>query len=186
MKKSTLLSIAAILFMTVVASGQDSEKLVGSKTNIKFFSTTPAENIEANNTASVSTINKTSGEIIFSVPMQGFEFEKSLMQKHFNGEDFLDTKTYPNAKLKAKITNIDKVNFSVDGSYSATVEGDLTLKGVTKSISEKGTITVKGDIVNVKSVFNITLADYGISFIEGKPSTNIAKSVEVTVQAEYE
>ena len=99
MKKSVILSIAAILFMSVIASGQDSGKLVSSKTNVKFFSTTPAEDIEANNTASVSTINVASGEIIFSVPMQGFQFEKSLMQKHFNGKDFLDTKSHPKAKL---------------------------------------------------------------------------------------
>jgi len=117
--------------------------------------------------------------------MQGFEFEKALMQKHFNSSKFLDTKTFPKAKLQAKITNLSDVNFNKDGIYNANIEGELTLKEVTKTIKKVGKITVKGGVVDVKSTLNITLADYGIVFENGKPSTNIAKIVELTVVAEY-
>ncbi|MGC9344534.1 MAG: YceI family protein, partial [Bacteroidales bacterium] len=140
LRKSIVLSLAAIIITGTTLWGQDSEKLVSDRIQIKFFSSTPAEDIEAFNTASVSTINKVTGEVVFSVPMQGFEFEKSLMQKHFNSDKFLDTKTYPKAKLTGKIINTEAVDFSKDGSYQATVEGELTLKGVTNSIKEKGTI----------------------------------------------
>jgi polyisoprenoid-binding protein YceI len=186
MKRSILLSVAAFLLISVTSFAQGSGKLVSSKTHIKFFSTTPAENIEANNTASVSTINKESGEVVYSVPMQGFEFEKALMQKHFNSADFLNTQTYPKAKFKGRIANLSTVNFAKDGVYPVEVDGDLTIKEVTKPVKEKGTITVKGNAVEVQSKFNITLADYGISFVAGKPSTNIAKTVEVTVIGEYQ
>jgi polyisoprenoid-binding protein YceI len=183
--KSIYLSLLAMIFLGTAAWGQNSEKLVSAKTQIKLFSTTPAENIEAYNTTSVSTINKESGEVVFSVPMQGFEFDKSLMQKHFNSNKFLDTKAFPKAKLTGKITNLEAIDFSKDGSYQATVEGELTLKGITKSIKEEGTISVKGGQINMESKFNITLADYGITFVDGKPSTNIAKTVEITVQSQY-
>ncbi|TFH39131.1 MAG: YceI family protein [Bacteroidia bacterium] len=186
LKKSIVLSLVAIIFTGTVVFGQNSDKLVSAKTQIKFFSSTPAEDIEAQNTTSVSTINKETGEVVFSVPMQGFEFEKSLMQKHFNSDNFLDTKTYPKAKLTGKIINPEAVDFSKDGSYQVAVEGELTLKGVTNSIKEKGTININGGQINVESVFNITLADYGVSFVDGKPSTNIAKTVEVTVQSQYQ
>jgi len=184
MKKVSLLFVAA-LFVVASGFGQSSSKLISTKTHIKFFSTTPAENIEANNSASVSTINTETGEVIFSVPMQSFEFEKALMQKHFNSEDFLNTKEYPKSKLKAKITNLNQLNFSKDGTYNTTVEGELTIKAVTKPVKEKGTVTVKGNSIVVNSKFNVTLADYGISFVKGKPSTNVAKTVEITVNAEY-
>jgi polyisoprenoid-binding protein YceI len=183
MKKLVLLTAAVALFAGISATGQS--KLVSSKTHIKFFSATPAENIEANNTTSVSTIDTETGEIVFSVTMQGFEFEKALMQKHFNGEDYLNTKDFPKAKLTGKIINPDKVNFAADGTYEANMEGELTIKGVTKPVKEKGTITVKGGNVNASSKFNITLADYGVTFVKGKPASNIAKTVEVTLQAEY-
>jgi len=186
MRKSFLLAIVATLFLLVAGYGQSSDKLVSTKTHIKFFSTTPAEDIEANNTTSVGTINQKSGEVVFSIPMQGFEFKKSMMQKHFNGDKYLDTKTHPKAKLKANIINVDEVDFTKDGTYSADVEGELTIKDVTKSVKESGTIRVEGNVIKLQSIFNITLADYGITFMDGKPSTNIAKSVEVTVQAEYQ
>ncbi len=185
MKKLILLSVLAVLFVSTASYAQNTDKLVSSKTHIKFFSTTPAEDIEANNTTAVGTIEKSTGTVVFSVPMQGFEFEKALMQKHFNGPNFLDTKAFPKAKLKGKINNLSDVDFSKDGTYEAIVEGDLTIKGKTKAIKEKGIIQIKGNIVSVNSKFDVTLADYGITFVKGKPSTNIAKTVEVTVKAEY-
>lgn len=183
MRKLVLVAIAVVLFAGTSASGQS--KLVSSKLQIKFFSSTPVEDIEANNTTAVSTINPATGEIVFSVPMQGFGFEKALMQKHFNSDKFLDTKTYPKAKLKGKIININKVDLSKDGTYDAHVEGELTIKGITKPVHEMGKVTVTSGKVDVSSKFNITLADYGITFAKGKPASNIAKTVEVTLRAEY-
>jgi polyisoprenoid-binding protein YceI len=184
-KVSLLLSISAIVF-SLFAFTPPLGKLVSTKVHIKFFSSTPAEDIQANNYTSVSTLNSETGEVVFSVPMQGFEFEKALMQKHFNGSDFLDTKQFPKAKLKGKISNLSAINFSRDGSYAANVEGELTIKGVTKPIKEKGTISVKGNKIELQSKFNLTLADYGITFVSGKPSSNIAKTVEITVHSEFQ
>jgi len=185
MKKSVLLSVVAALFISVAGFAQDSDKLVSSKSHIKFFSSTPAEDIVASNTASVSTINKSTGKVVFSVPMQGFEFDKRLMQRHFNNDKFLDTKTFPKSKLKGKITNLDEIDFSKDGTYNADVEGELTIKGESNLVKEKGKVIVKDGQVNVYSQFNVTLVDYGIEFVKGKPASNIAKTVEVTVNAEY-
>ena len=183
MRKLILLTAAVAFFATFSATGQS--KLVSSKSHIRFFSTTPAENIEATNTTSVSTIDPETGEIVFSVPMQGFEFEKALMQKHFNGKDFLNTQEFPRAKLTGKITNLDQIDFNKDGSYVADVQGEMTIKDITKPITEKGTIVVKAGKIETQSKFNLTLADYGVTFLKGKPASNIAKSVEVTLQAEY-
>jgi polyisoprenoid-binding protein YceI len=183
--KRILLS-AMIMMLAMNVFSQASSRLVSSKSHIKFFSTTPAEDIEANNYSATSTINTGNGSVVFVVPMQGFEFEKSLMQRHFNQKNFLDTKSYPEARLVAKITNVNEIDFSKDGKYDAMIEGDMTIKGVTNKIKERGTVTVKGGVVEAKSVFNVTLADYGIEFVKGKPSSNIAKTVEVTVLAEYQ
>ncbi len=180
--KKVILSMLAIVFLSLTTFAQ---KQVSSKTHIKFFSTTPAENIEANNYASVSTLDPASGDIVFSVPMQSFEFEKALMQEHFNSKKFLNTKANPKAKLTGKIENITAINFVEDGTYTADIAGDLTINGVTKPISEKATISIQNGKVSLNSIFNVTLVDYEVAFKKGKPSTNIAKTVEVTVNAEY-
>jgi polyisoprenoid-binding protein YceI len=186
MKKIFFLgSVLAIVF-TLFAFSPPSGKLVSTRVHIEFFSTTPAENIQANNNTTVSTLNTETGKFVFSVPMQGFEFKKSLMQKHFNSGKFLDTKKFRKAKLKGEITNFSQINFEEDGVYQAEIEGEMAIKGVTQSFKDKGTVTVKSGKIEVNSEFNITLADYGITFVKGKPSSNIAKTVEVSVQAEYQ
>ncbi|MBK5208900.1 MAG: YceI family protein [Flavobacteriaceae bacterium] len=182
--KKTILSIVAVVAISLTSFTASAQKLVSSKTHFKFFSSTPAEDIEANN-YKTGTIDTSTGDIVFSVPMQSFEFEKALMQEHFNSKKFLDTKTNPKAKLIGKIADLSKVNFGKDGSYIVDVSGDLTINGVTNAVKEKATIIVKGGNVALNSKLNVTLADYKIAFKKGKPSTNIAKTVEVTVEANY-
>ncbi len=184
MKKLMLSAIAFSMF-ALLAFSSIATKLISSKTSVKFFSTTPAEDIEANNYKTVSTIDTSTGDVVFSLPMQSFEFEKALMQKHFNSTDFLDTKKYPKAKFVGKITNLNNINFEKDGTYKVTVDGELTIKDIAKQQIIDGTIVVNGKIIEVTSKFKITLADHGIAFKNGKPSTNIAKTVEVTLVAEY-
>ena len=185
MKKITILSIIAAVVFATTSFTASAQKLVSSKTHFKFFSSTPAEDIEANNYKAVGTIETSTGDIVFSVPMQSFEFKKSLMQNHFNGKKYLDTKTNPKSKLVAKITDLSQVNFEEDGSYAVDVAGDLTINGVTNAISEKATIDVKDGKVSLMSKFNLILNDYEIAFESGKPSKNIAKTLEITVHADY-
>ena len=52
----------------------------------------------------------------------------ATFNEHIQGEDFLDTAKYPTATFKST-----KVNF--DGDKPASIEGNLTLKGVTKPVT---------------------------------------------------
>jgi polyisoprenoid-binding protein YceI len=90
---------------------------------------------------------------------------------------------FPHATLKGTFQDSDKVDYSKDGEYDVTVSGTISIKGVEKEVSEKGTIAVSGDSLSLNSEFNLTLADYGIAFKKGKPAKNIAKSVKITIDA---
>jgi polyisoprenoid-binding protein YceI len=62
----------------------------------------------------------------------------------------------------------------------------MTMKGVTKHMTENGTIEVKGNEIIAKSTFNIAIADFGI----GKPTKaskkeNVADIIKVTVDLNY-
>ncbi|WP_395049381.1 YceI family protein [Flavobacterium sp.] len=183
--KYSIVKIVSIVVFLITTTSSFAQKLVSQKTSISLFSHTAVEDIKSNNFRSVSTLDTFSGDLVFSVPMQSFEFEKELMQKHFNSSDFLDTKKEPKAKLVGKITNLSQINFKKDGTYNAEVSGELTIKGTTKTIREKATIIVKGTTITLKSMIDIILVDYGIAFKKGKPSTNIAKSIETTVEVEF-
>jgi len=182
-KKTSFIGLLSIIVL--MASFTIPSKYVSHKTHIKFFSTTPAEDIESHNYKAISTLDPKTGKVVFSVPMQAFEFEKALMQKHFNSKNFLDTKEFPKAKMTGNITNLKDIDFGKEGSYNATIKGTLTIKGTSREIEEKGKITVDAEGINVESTFDAELADYGITFSKGKPSTNIAKTVEITVNANY-
>ncbi len=175
----------AILLISISTTSFGQEKLKTTSGHIKFFSTTPAEDIEANNYKAISNLTPSTGDLVFSIPMQSFEFEKSLMQKHYNSKKFLNTKKFPKAKFKGNITNLSAINFSEDGTYTADVSGDLTIHGVTNKVSEKMTLTIKNGAVTGNTTFDITLAEYDVVFTKGKPSKNIAKSVKITAILNY-
>lgn len=184
LKKLTVLSFALSLF-AFVAFKPIEGKLISKDTHISFFSHTAVEDITANNYKVVSTIEPTTGAIVFSVPMQSFEFEKALMQEHYNSKNFLDTKQFPKAKFIGMIDNLSVINFNEDGEYAAMISGELIIKGEKKEVKEKATITVADGKVTLMTKINLTLADFGISFKKGKPSKNIAKDIEITVNAIY-
>ncbi len=186
MKKLALSLSIALSSVLLLSFTEGVEKLTSSKTHISFYSSTPLEDITASNFKAVSTLDTETGAIVFSVPMQSFEFEKALMQKHYNSPDFLDTQKYPKAKFVGKISNLSAVNFSKPGTYQVEVEGDLTLKETTKNIKEKATIVVGADgLIAANTKFMLTLSDYGVVFESGKPASNIAKTIEVSFEGEY-
>lgn len=184
MKKLTIVLVAIATAATLAFKPVPS-KLVSNDAHISFFSHTALEDITSNNYKVVSTLEQQTGDVVFSVPMQSFEFEKALMQEHFNSGNFLDTKKYPKAKFVGKISNLNEINFDQNGTYEANASGELTIKDVTKPVTAKGTITILDGKVTLNSKMNITLADYSISFSKGKPSTNVAKTVEVSTTAVY-
>ncbi|WP_340074048.1 YceI family protein [Leptobacterium sp. I13] len=173
--------IVALSFGLIAFYGFAQESFSTETGHIKFYSHTSVEDIEANNYKVISKVTPSTGAIVFSVPMQSFEFEKALMQKHFNSGKFLDTKEFPKAKFKGLIRNLPDIDFSSNGTYIANVEGELTIHGVTKNVSEQMTIEVSGNTAKGNAKFDVVLADYDVVFTKGKPSTNIAKTVEVTV-----
>ncbi|MBL0126433.1 MAG: YceI family protein [Flavobacteriales bacterium] len=179
------LLIVALLPATLAFAPLPDGKYVSRAVQTEFFSSTPAEDIRATNNTGTGTIDPKTGDVVFSIPMQGFEFEKALMQKHFNSNKFLDTQKYPKAKFKGTITDLSGIDFTKDGSYTANVRGEMTIKDKTNPVSTTGTITVKSGKVGIESKFPLVLAEYGVSFESGKPSTNVAKTVEVTVKAEF-
>lgn len=184
MRKISLTAIVLSLF-AISAFTTTVDKLVSKDTHISFFSHTAVEDITANNYKVVSTLDTSTGGIVFSVPMQSFEFEKALMQKHYNSKNFLNTKKYPKAKFTGKISDLTSVDFAKNGNYQVDVNGNMTIKDKTNPINEKATITIEGDKVSLDTKMNLVLGDYGITFSGGKPSTNIAKEIEITVKAEY-
>ncbi len=61
---------------------------------VRFFSSTPIEDIEAVNSQTSSIVDWGKNQVAFRLPIKGFQFEKALMQEHFN-ENYLNRISSP-------------------------------------------------------------------------------------------
>ena len=175
MKKS--LSLLSVLLLT--ASFAFSQKYITKTGTISFISKASLENISAVNKQVNCAVDVTTGDMVFKVLMKSFEFEKALMQEHFN-ENYVESDKFPNASFSGKITNMKDINFNKAGTYNAIIEGNLTIHGVTKKVAESGTFEVKDGKITGKSKFNISLKEFNIS-IPNTVVNNISDKIEVAV-----
>ncbi len=175
------------LIITLILLGlsytADAQKYITRNGYIGFFSSTPLEDIKADNNQVAGVLDIKTGEIVFQVLIRSFRFEKALMQEHFN-ENFLESQKFPRSTFTGKITNIGSVDLTREGIHRVTVEGDLTIRDVTKKISSEGIIEVAKGTIRAESKFNVAPEDYGIR-IPSVVRNNIARIIEVTVRMEY-
>lgn len=176
MKKIVLLITIGFL-VTSTISAQD--KYFTKTGKINFSSKASLENIEALNKSVTAVLDTKSGNLQFAVLMKGFEFEKALMQEHFN-ENYMESHKYPKAEFKGSVVNNAEINYTKDGTYKAKVKGQLTIHGETKTVETEGQIQVKGGKVLADAVFGVALADYKIE-IPNVVKNNIAKTVNIEV-----
>ncbi len=180
MKRTIVFSIV-LLALTATTFGQ---KYLTKNGMIKFYSETPMETIQAVNKQVNCALDTETGDMVFKVLIKGFEFEKALMQEHFN-ENYMHSDEYPNSTFKGKVMNINEIDFLTDTKHEVTVEGELTIKGVTKKVSEKGTLEMKDGKIMTVAVFPVKLSEYDVK-IPKAVIDNISESVEVTVDVALE
>ena len=160
------------------------QKIYTKNGRISFFSKTDMENIKADNNQVMSVLNIQTGDLQFSVIVKSFHFEKALMEEHFN-ENYLESDKYPKSTFKGIIADVSKINFTTDGTYPVTVNGDLNIHGVTNKVSTKGNIIIKGGKATGTAVFTVALADYKIT-VPKLVEANISKTIEITVNCLYD
>ncbi|MDP4222801.1 MAG: YceI family protein [Bacteroidota bacterium] len=178
--KKYLLLLIILVSLLLPSYGQ---KYITRNGYIGFFSHTPIEDIKADNNQVASVLDASTGDLVFQVLVRSFHFVKTLMEEHFN-ENYMESDKIPKSTFSGKIVNIKDVNFSKPGNYDVTVEGDLMIHGVTKKITEKGSLEVATDGINASSKFILTPEDFNIN-IPSVVRNNIAKTIEVTVNIKY-
>lgn len=176
--------VSLIVGLILVFSGVQAQKYFTRTGSITFFSSTPIEDIEAVNKTVTAVFDAKTGDIQFSATMKAFQFEKALMQEHFN-ENYVESDQFPKSTFKGKIINISDIDFSKNGEYKAEIEGSLTIHGTTKQIKATSIFTVKDGKVIGKSVIKVNPEDYKIE-IPGVVREKIAKELEVTLVMNFE
>ncbi|MDH5475169.1 MAG: YceI family protein, partial [Cyclobacteriaceae bacterium] len=138
------------------------------------------ENIDASNSKAQSILDISSNEIVFSIPIDGFVFEKELMQEHFN-EKYMETEKFPKSTFLGKFLGFD---VNKKGEQKVTASGKLMIHGIERKISVEGEMIVEGNKIKLNSNFKVKLKDYKIA-IPQLLWQNIAEEVEVELLFEY-
>ncbi len=179
-----LMKMVAVSFILLLSSNLMAQKHFSRSGKITFSSDALLEKIEAINQKATSVIDVATGKIEFAVLIKAFQFEKALMQEHFN-ENYMESDNYPKAIFKGMIAEASSIDFEKDGNYPVSVKGDLTIHGETKEVYAKGVLLVKDNKVSAKADFEVLVADYKIK-IPNVVKDNIAKSVKINVDVDYE
>jgi polyisoprenoid-binding protein YceI len=176
-----------ILFLSLLATTGivTAQKLTTSSAVVTFDATTPKDALpKAENKTVVASLDKTTGVVAFEVTVSNFAFTNPTIQSHFNAEKWMNSGAFPKFTFTGKITKLDKVKFNKNGVYEVNVAGDLTVRGVSKPLTVKAKVTVKGSAVSATSAFTIKLSDYGIT---GQPidAGKVANDTKITVATSF-
>jgi polyisoprenoid-binding protein YceI len=120
------------------------------------------------------------GSVDITIDMKSVDTGSNLFNGHIQGADFLDTATFPTATFKST-----KVVF--DGDKPASIEGNLTIKGVTKPVTLKVTHFVnmehpmaKKDAIGA----NATTVIKRTEFNAGKYAPAVGDDVTISISIE--
>ncbi len=178
--KRTILFLA----ITTISMMSFAQKKTSTSATIAFDASTAIDDLpKAENKTAIAAIDPAKNTVQFEAAIKNFAFANPRIQEHFNQKGWLNSDEFPKATFNGVITNPSAINFSKDGTYNVTVEGDLTIKGKTQKVTTPATIVVSGKTLKTTAAFNIKLADFGV---EGQPITagKVSGEPKISVSAE--
>ena len=85
---------------------------------------------------------------------------KAKLENHLKSGDFFEVEKFPTASYE-----ITKVTEAKNGDYNTILEGNLTIKGITKPVQFKANVTVADGNVNIATEpTDINREDFGLKF----------------------
>ena len=179
----TFFAITGFLFAQNLPAGQ-ARKTTTSAT-VSFDATTPKDALpKAENKTVIGSIDTKTGNVAFEAAVKNFSFSNPRIQDHFNGANWMNSDQFSKFTFTGKIEKMNKVKWTKDGTYNVKVNGDLTLKDITKKIKVEGAIIVAGGKINVSTNFPVKLADYNITG-QSIDAGKVSKEPKITVIAEF-
>ncbi|GCC50189.1 YceI family protein [Chryseotalea sanaruensis] len=166
-----------LIFCLLLTGTAEAQKYNSTKGSISFLSDALIEDIAAENTAALAILDASSRQLAFSVPVNEFQFEKKLMQAHFN-EKYLETEKYPKATFQGSLSDFSMTS---KASQQVTAKGKLTIHGVTKDVQIPGTLLIDAKSeIKINAAFVVALKDYNVK-IPKLLWENIAEEVNVKI-----
>jgi polyisoprenoid-binding protein YceI len=107
------------------------------------------------------------------------------LSAHLQSPDFFDAERHPQLRFAAE-------EIRVDGAGKVSVDGELTIKGVTKPVAVTGTVTAPitdpygNERIGLNLTTKIDRTDFGVDWNNPLPSGEPSLANEVTIVAELQ
>jgi polyisoprenoid-binding protein YceI len=107
------------------------------------------------------------------------------LSAHLQSPDFFDAERHPELRFAAQ-------NIRLGGDGKVSVDGELTIKGVTKPVAVTGTVTAPmadpygNDRIGLNLTTKIDRTDFGVDWNNPLPSGDPALANDVTILAELQ
>ncbi len=111
-----------------------------------------------------------------TIDMNSLSADDPKLTEHLKTADFFDVAKFPQASFVST-----EIKAGGEKGATHTVTGNLTMRGVTKSITFPATIAVTPDAATVDSTFSINRQDFGISY-PGAKDNAIRDDVVLTLK----
>jgi polyisoprenoid-binding protein YceI len=129
----------------------------------------------------IDPANPSAAKVDVTVPLSGLSTASAKLSDHMKGADFFDAEKFPSVRfVSTKVT--------VDGT-SAMIEGDLTIRGVTKPVTLEADFTgagtnpyVKKETIGFEATTVIKRSDFGMNY--GVPF--VSDEVRLGITAAFE
>lgn len=101
---------------------------------------------------------------------------KTKLENHLKSGDFFEVEKFPTASYE-----ITKVTQTTSGDYNTILDGNLTIKGITKPVQFKANVTVADGNVNIATEStDVNREDFGLKF--ALPLENGLLNKEINLQ----
>lgn len=130
----------------------------------------------------------TSGDIV--IDTASLYVPNPTMREHLHGDQWLEVAKYPDIRFTlSNLTNVETTaNFT-----SADVRGEITIKGVTRPLTAKTTLTYlegklqarmgpngpNGDLLVIRTKFSLNRSDFGIN--AGRNTDKVSEEIEISL-----
>lgn len=190
---NTLTKIAAALVMAGTASMAATSAVAAPETYIVDGSHTfpsfsyshfglSTQISRFNNTTGTLVVDKAAktGQVDISIDMTSVDTGFALFDEHIQSEEFFDTATYPTATFKSS-------NIRFNGDTPIAVDGELTIKGITKPVTLDIThfVTMQHPMLEKDAIgANAQVVIKRTEFNAGKYAPNVGDDVTISVSLE--
>jgi hypothetical protein len=168
-----------LLFLANAIAAQD--KMTSNNGIIVFEASVPFfEEVEAINKVVSCVFNPKNSTIYYVAYISQFQFERNLMEQHFN-ENYLESRKYPKATFKGVIEKFELRNITKTAK-EYHIKGKIYIHGKSKNIRVLAKIKKTPKGIEILSNFTLNTDDFKIKI----PSIVISKvSKNVNVETKF-